>query len=77
MAAVFDRSLLVILRDLRKEKKKIEMKRCMRRDRWIALVDADQQRQNSGLDRDRIVCECPTSDSIVLSVVGRKEALFI
>lgn len=48
----------------------------MRVDRWIALVDADQQRQNGGLDRDRIACECLTSDSIVLRVVERKEALF-
>jgi hypothetical protein len=36
-------------------------------DGWIALFDADQQRQGGRLDRDR-VCECVTSVSI-----GRKE----
>ena len=33
----------------------METKRCA--DRWIGLLDADQQRQGGGLDRDRVACK--------------------
>ena len=42
----------------------------MKADRWIALLDADQQQEGGRLGRDRVACECLTSDSM-----EEKEAL--